>query len=78
MKNQKNDMATTVIKTVKDKKYLYYSYYEDGEKCEKYCGLASNPDSEKKALQFELEHLKEQKKSLSQKVIEIESKIKSL
>lgn len=69
-------MATTVIKTVKDKKYLYFSYYENGEKREKYCGLASNPESEKKALQFELEHLKEQKKRLSQKIVEIETNLK--
>lgn len=69
-------MATTVIKTVKDKKYLYFSYYENGGKREKYCGLASNKQSEKKALQFELEYLKEQKKNLSQKVIEIENKLK--
>ena len=71
-------MATTVIKTIRDKKYLYYSYYDNGKKCEKYCGLSSDVKSKKKALQFELEHLKEQKKNLSQKVIEIESKIKLL
>ena len=69
-------MTTTVIKTVKDKKYLYFSYYENGEKREKYCGLASDKQSEKKALQFELEHLKEQKKRLSQKIIEIETNLK--
>ena len=71
-------MATTVIKTVRNKKYLYYSYYENGKKCEKYCGLAFDVQSKKKVLQFELEHLKEQKKNLTQKVIEVESKIKSL
>jgi len=71
-------MATTVIKTVRNKKYMYYSYYDNGKKYEKYCGLASDTQSKKKLLQFELEHLKEQKKSLSQKVIETESKIKSL
>ena len=70
-------MATTVIKTVRDKKYLYFSYYDKGEKCEKYCGLSSDPQSKKKALQFELEYLKNQKKNLSQKVIDIESEIKS-
>ena len=65
-------------KTVKGKKYLYFSYYENGIKTETYCGLASNAQSEKKALQFELEHLKEQKKNLSRKVIEIESRMKLL
>ena len=65
-------------KTVKGKGYLYFAYSNNGRKNEVYCGLASKPESEKKALQFELEHLKDQKKSLSVKVIEIESKIKSL
>ena len=42
------------MKTVKDKKYLYFSYYENGEKREKSCGLASDKQSEKKALQFDI------------------------
>ena len=57
---------------------INFSYYEYGEKRERYCGLASDTQSKKKALQFELEHLKEQKNNLTQKVIEIESKMKSL
>ena len=65
-------------KTVKGKQYLYFAHYDKGRKIETYCGLASDVQSEKKALQFELEHLKEQKKNLTQKVIEVESKIKSL
>ena len=65
-------------KTVKGKEYLYFTHYDNGKKTETYCGLASNKQSEKKALQFEIEHLKEQKKSLSKKMFEIESKIKEL
>ncbi len=69
-------MATTVIKTIRNQKYRYYSYYDNRKKCERYCGLASDIQSEKKALQFELEHLKEQKKILYKKIIEIETKLK--
>ncbi len=66
-------MATTVIKTIRAKKYLYYSYYDNGKKCERYCGIASSVLSEKKALQFKLEHLKNQKKNISEKIAEIEN-----
>lgn len=71
-------MATTVIKTIKDKKYLYFSYYDNGKKCERYCGLASKPKSEKIALQFELEYVKEQKRNLTQEVFRIEKKLDNM
>ena len=71
-------VGSTTTKTIKGNKYRYYVYYENRKKKEVYCGLASNAQSEKKALQFELEHLKEQEKNLSRKVIEIEARIKSL
>ena len=41
-----------------------------------YCGLASKHESKKRATQLELEQLKNQKKTISQKIIEIESKLK--
>lgn len=64
------------IKTIKGKDYLYYVVSEDGKKRAIYCGLLSNPETEQKALKLELEQLKEQKKNLSQKVIEIENKLR--
>jgi hypothetical protein len=64
------------IKTIKGKDYLYYIVSEDGKKRAIYCGLASNIESEQKALKLELEQLKTQKKNLSQKVIEIENKLR--
>jgi hypothetical protein len=64
------------IKTIKGKDYLYYIVSEDGKKRAIYCGLLSNPESEQKALKLELEQLKEQKKNLSQRVIEIENKLR--
>ena len=69
-------MGSRNIKTIKDKDYLYYIVSEDGKKRAIYCGLLSKPESEQKALKLELEQLKEQKKSLSQRVIEIENKLK--
>ena len=69
-------MGSTTTKTIKGNEYLYYVYYENRKKKEVYCGLSSNVQSKKNALKFELEHLKKQKKDLSQKVIEIENKLK--
>ncbi len=63
-------------KIVKGKEYLYFTHYSNGKKTETYCGLASDKQSKKKALQFELDHLKEQKKRLSQKIVEIETNLK--
>ena len=71
-------MGSTTIKVVKGREYLYYVYYDNGQKKNTYCGLASKPESKKKAMKLELEQLKNQKKNLSQKVVEIESRIKSL
>ncbi|KAF6246383.1 hypothetical protein C6990_09665 [Nitrosopumilus sp. b3] len=69
-------MGSRNIKNIKGKDYLYYIISEDGKKKAIYCGLLSNPESEKKALKLELGQLKQQKKNLSEKVIEIENKLK--
>ena len=46
-------MGSTTTKTIKGNEYLYYVYYENRKKKEVYCGLASDKQSEKKALQFD-------------------------
>lgn len=69
-------MGSRNIKTIKGKDYLYYVVSEDGKKRAIYCGLLLNPESEQKALRLELTQLKEQKKNLSERVIEIENKLK--
>ena len=69
-------MGSRNIKTIKGKDYLYYVVSEEGKKRAIYCGLLSNPDTEQKALRLELAQLKEQKRNLSEKVIEIENKLK--
>ena len=66
------------IREIKGNKYIYYTYYEDGKKQEVYCGLASNPESKRKALETELEYLKKQKVTLLQKISETESKLSKI
>ena len=67
----------TRIKEIGNNEYLYYVYYENGKKKDVYCGLASMKESKQKALRLELEQLKIQKNNLSEKVIEIENRLKS-
>lgn len=69
-------MGSRNIKNIKGKDYLYYVVSEDGKKRAIYCGLASSKETEQKALKLELEQLKEQKKNLSEKMIEIENKLR--
>lgn len=71
-------MGSTTIKVVKGREYLYYVYYDNGQKKNIYCGLATKPESKKKALELELEYMKNQSRNLSQKMIEIEQKIKKI
>ena len=71
-------MGSRNLKMNKGRQYLYYIVSENGKKRAMYCGLASKPESEKKALKLELEEIKKQKRNLSRKVIEIESKIQEL
>lgn len=69
-------MGSRNIKNIKGKDYLYYIVSENGKKKAIYCGLLSNPETERFALKLELSQLKEQKKNLSEKVVEIENKLK--
>lgn len=70
----------TTTKTVKGKQYLYYSYYDPDEQKKKeiYCGQSGTQEAKKKALQTELEYLKNQKHALLQKISEIEVKLNKI
>ena len=61
-------MGTKATKMIKNRKYLYYVIYEDGKQKAKYCGLASKPESEKKALDFEISELKNKKEIIIKKI----------
>ena len=68
-------MGSTSTKIIKGNEYLYYVYYENRKKKEVYCGLASKPESEEKALQLELEQLKNEKKNITCKITSIKNKL---
>ena len=54
---------------------MYYIYYANGAKHERYCGLASSDESKRKAIEFELEELEGQQKSIALKISELSSKL---
>ncbi len=71
-------MVGTTIKTVKGRTYLYFTYYDPNTKSKKeiYCGLATDSNSTRNALEFESNKLKEQKKRLVEKIDQIEFELK--
>ena len=71
-------MGSRNLKNIKGRDYLYYVITKNGEKNAHYCGLASKPESEKKALELELLELREQGKQLTKKIEVIKSKISKI
>jgi hypothetical protein len=73
-----NIVMPTTTKTVKGKQYLYYSYYDSDEQKKKeiYCGQCDTKEAKRKALEFELEQLKKQKKKLLEKISKLEVNLK--
>lgn len=61
-------MGGKVIKKVKGKEYLYYSYYDNGKKLSLYCGLASEFNSKRKAVEFEIEELEKLRTSITKRL----------
>lgn len=50
---------------MRNKEYLYYVYYDDKERKDVYCGLASDPKSREKAREIEIKELQSQKDKIS-------------
>jgi hypothetical protein len=73
-------LVPTTTKTVKGKRYLYYSYYDSDEQKKKeiYCGGIDTKEAKRKVLEAELEYLKKQKQDLVEKISEIETKLSSI
>lgn len=71
-------MGKTATKTVRGKTYLYYSRYDPETKSKKevYCGMASNPEAEKKAIRLELEELEKTKKNINEKINDLKARLK--
>ena len=71
-------MGCRNVKTIKGRKYLYFVSRQDGTIKAVYCGPAAKPDSEKKALKAELEHVRAQIDALQKNESEIRKKIRAI
>ena len=61
-------MGGMVIKRVKGKEYVYYSYYDNGKKLSLYCGVKSDLTSKRKAREFQIEELEKQQQQIILKI----------
>ena len=57
-------LGTTVLKQRGTKEYVYYVYYDNNQRMEIYCGLSSDPKTDKKKLQCEKKELIKQKQDI--------------
>ena len=65
-------------KTIKGQGYLYHWICKDGKKQEVYCGVASNPKSEKIAISKELVLLKTQRDELNKTIASMKIKLNKI
>ena len=68
-------MGATVLKRRGVKEYVYYVYYDNNQRIEAYCGLSSDPETDKKILQCEKEELTKQQKTITARLQAIRKKI---
>lgn len=61
-------MGSHIVRQRKNKKYLYYAYYDNGKRKELYCGLVSDPKSKRKSITFEIEELEKLRNSITNRL----------
>ena len=69
-------MGSRNRKTIKGHVYLYYVSTIDGIKKAHYCGRESKPESEKKAIDFEIQELRYRRDEITKKISELRTKSK--
>lgn len=65
-------MGSRNLKTIKGRTYLYYVISEEGKKRAMYCGPASKPESERRAIDYEIAELKRHIKISEKKIAGLE------
>jgi len=61
------------IKTVKGKRYIYFSFQDQKKKVEEYCGPETDPTSLQKARQLKKKHLQSQIEVMRNQIHEIDT-----
>ena len=70
-------VGAEVLRNLNGKRYLYYVYYDEGNRKEIYCGLASKPESKHKSTEIQVMELTKQKKAITEKILVLNNKIRA-
>lgn len=71
-------MGCRTVKTIKGRRYLYYSYYLDGKKMQEYCGIDGTREADGKAMRCALRELKGKRKEVDERIADINEEIGNL
>lgn len=72
-------MGSTVTRRRRGREYAYYVYYNDKkERIEVYCGAESNPATQNRLLEVEIEEIEIQMDALRRRLAECKSKLEAL
>lgn len=72
-------MGSIVIRRCRKKTYAYYVYYDgSGGRVEKYCGAESDPATQRRLLEAEVEEIGVQMDALRRRLSECQEKIGAL
>ena len=58
------DMGSETIRKIRNKRYLYYIYYDNKKRKEVCCGLVNEPKTKSKLRKIKLDDLKKQKATI--------------
>lgn len=61
-------MGTRVLRRRGGREYVYYVYYDDGQRVEAYCGPPADPETDRKVLRCEKEELTRQQRLIAQRL----------
>jgi len=68
-------MGTSVLRRRGDREYVYYVYYDGGQRVEAYCGPPAHPETARKVLRCEKEELARQQRMIAQRLQEIRKQL---
>jgi len=69
-------MGTRVLRRRGGREYVYYVYYDDGQRVEAYCGSPADPETARKVLRCEKEELTRQQRMIAQRLQEIRKQLR--
>lgn len=71
-------MPGTIVKTINDRRYEYYEFFQNGRTIQKYCGPEGSSRARKAALDLEYENLKRKKTDVVEMMKKNREEVQSL